>query len=114
MNLTAAMFWFEREFGLVISTNIASTAADDALRKAAAELYRGFLKLAIRKLTDFILVDRMPNFFAPCAAFAPASKAESRPSHRSAFAALIPPWRLTSQHPRWFCGVEREPAPDRF
>jgi hypothetical protein len=44
MNLTAAMFWSERDFGLVISTNIASTAADDALRKLAAELYKGFFE----------------------------------------------------------------------
>jgi CubicO group peptidase (beta-lactamase class C family) len=42
MNLALAMFWPERDFGFVIMTNIAGTAADEALRKLAAELYKGF------------------------------------------------------------------------
>jgi hypothetical protein len=46
------------------SINIASTAAHEALRKLAAELYQGFLKAAIRKLTDSILVDRVPKFLS--------------------------------------------------
>jgi len=42
MNLALAMFWPESDFGFVIMTNIAGTAADEALRKLAAELYRAF------------------------------------------------------------------------
>jgi hypothetical protein len=33
MNLALAMFWPQRDFGCVIMTNIAGTAADEALRK---------------------------------------------------------------------------------
>jgi hypothetical protein len=36
------MFWPETDFGFVMMTNIAGTAGDDALRKLAAELYKGF------------------------------------------------------------------------
>jgi CubicO group peptidase (beta-lactamase class C family) len=42
MNLAIAMFWPETDFGFVMMTNIASTAADEALRKLAADLYKGF------------------------------------------------------------------------
>jgi CubicO group peptidase (beta-lactamase class C family) len=42
MNLALAMFWPESDFGFVIMTNIEGTAADEALRKLAAELYRAF------------------------------------------------------------------------
>jgi CubicO group peptidase (beta-lactamase class C family) len=42
MNLALAMFWPEKDFGFVIMTNIAGTAADHALRKLAAELYKAF------------------------------------------------------------------------
>jgi CubicO group peptidase (beta-lactamase class C family) len=42
MNLALAMFWPEKDFGFVIMTNIAGTAADEALRKLAAELYTAF------------------------------------------------------------------------
>jgi len=44
MNLALAMFWLENDFGFVIMTNIAGTAADEALRKLAAELYKSFSK----------------------------------------------------------------------
>jgi hypothetical protein len=44
MNLALAMFWPERDFGFVIMTNIASTAADEAPRKLAAELYKVFFQ----------------------------------------------------------------------
>ena len=44
MNLALAMFWPERDFGFVIMTNIAGTAADEALRKLAAELYKAFFQ----------------------------------------------------------------------
>jgi hypothetical protein len=44
MNLALAMFWPERDFGFVIMTNIAGAAADEALRKLAAELYKSFSK----------------------------------------------------------------------
>jgi hypothetical protein len=42
MNLAIAMFWPETDFGFVMMTNIASTAADEGLRKLAANLYKGF------------------------------------------------------------------------
>jgi CubicO group peptidase (beta-lactamase class C family) len=42
MNLAAAMFWPETDFGFVMMTNIAGPAADRALKKLAAELYKGF------------------------------------------------------------------------
>jgi CubicO group peptidase (beta-lactamase class C family) len=42
MNLAIAMFWPETDFGFVMMTNIASTPADEALRKLAADLYKGF------------------------------------------------------------------------
>jgi hypothetical protein len=42
MNLALAMFWSEQDFGLVIMTDIAGTAADEALRRLAAELYQAF------------------------------------------------------------------------
>jgi hypothetical protein len=38
------MFWPERDFGFVIMTNIAGTAADEALRKLAAKLYKAFFQ----------------------------------------------------------------------
>ena len=44
MNLALAMFWPESDFGFVIMTNITGTAADEALRKLAAELYKSFSK----------------------------------------------------------------------
>jgi CubicO group peptidase (beta-lactamase class C family) len=44
MNLALAMFWAERDFGFVIMTNVAGTAADEALRKLAAELYKAFFQ----------------------------------------------------------------------
>ena len=42
MNLAVAMFWPEKDFGFVMMTNIGGTAADEALKKLAAELYKGF------------------------------------------------------------------------
>jgi hypothetical protein len=42
MNLALAMFWSEQDFALVIMTNVAGTAADEALRRLAAELYQAF------------------------------------------------------------------------
>jgi hypothetical protein len=44
MNLAVAMFWPKRDFGFVMMTNIAGTQADEALRKLAAELYKGFFQ----------------------------------------------------------------------
>jgi hypothetical protein len=44
MNLALAMFWPESDFGFVIMTNIADTAADEALRKLAAELYKSLFQ----------------------------------------------------------------------
>ena len=44
MNLALAMFWPDRDFGLVIMTNIAGTAADEGLRKVAAELYKAVFR----------------------------------------------------------------------
>ena len=44
MNLALAMFWPEKDFGFVIMTIIAGTAADEALRKLAAELYKAFFQ----------------------------------------------------------------------
>jgi hypothetical protein len=38
------MFWPGRDFGFVIMTNIAGTAADEALRKLAAKLYKAFFQ----------------------------------------------------------------------
>ena len=48
MNLALAMFWPQKDFGFVIMTNIAGTAADEALRKLAAELYKAFLKETVQ------------------------------------------------------------------
>ena len=48
MNLALAMFWPQTDFGFVIMTNIAGTAADEALRKLAAELYKAFPKETVQ------------------------------------------------------------------
>jgi len=42
MNLAIVMIWLEAEFGFVMMTNVAGAAADEALRKLAADLYRSF------------------------------------------------------------------------
>ena len=42
MNLATAMFWPGADFGFVMMTNIGGPAADRALRKLAAELYKTF------------------------------------------------------------------------
>jgi CubicO group peptidase (beta-lactamase class C family) len=42
MNLAIAMFWPKTDFGFVMMTNIGSAAADEALGKLAADLYKGF------------------------------------------------------------------------
>jgi hypothetical protein len=42
MNLAIAMFWPDTDFGFVMMTNIAGTAADEALRKLAADLYKAY------------------------------------------------------------------------
>jgi hypothetical protein len=42
MNLAVAMFWPKTDFGFVMMTNIAGTAADEALRKLAGDLYKAF------------------------------------------------------------------------
>jgi hypothetical protein len=42
MNLAIAMFWPETDFGFVLMTNVSGSAADDALGKLAANLYKSF------------------------------------------------------------------------
>jgi hypothetical protein len=42
MNLAVAMFWPGADFGFVMMTNIAGTAADKALRNLAVSLYKSF------------------------------------------------------------------------
>jgi CubicO group peptidase (beta-lactamase class C family) len=42
MNLATAMFWPDRDFGLVMMTNIGGRIADEAFHKLAPELYRRF------------------------------------------------------------------------
>jgi CubicO group peptidase (beta-lactamase class C family) len=42
MNLAIAMFWPETDFGFVLMTNVSGNAADDALGKLAANLYKSF------------------------------------------------------------------------
>lgn len=48
MNLATAMFWPEKNFGFVMMTNISGTAADGALKKLAAELYKSFAEVPHR------------------------------------------------------------------
>lgn len=42
MNLAIAMFWPETDFGFVLMTNIAGAAADKALLKLGADLYKNY------------------------------------------------------------------------
>jgi hypothetical protein len=42
MNLAIAMFWPQTDFRFVMMTNISTPAADEALRKLAADLYKTF------------------------------------------------------------------------
>jgi hypothetical protein len=42
MNLAIAMFWPEADFGFVLMTNVTGKAADAALGKLAATLYKSF------------------------------------------------------------------------
>jgi CubicO group peptidase (beta-lactamase class C family) len=42
MNLATAMFWPGKDFGFVMMTNVGGQPSDKALKKLAAELYKGF------------------------------------------------------------------------
>jgi CubicO group peptidase (beta-lactamase class C family) len=42
MNLATTLFWPEKDFGIVMMTNIAGKVSDEGLQKLAAELYKEF------------------------------------------------------------------------
>ena len=47
MNLATVMIWPEADFGFVMMTNIAGPAADEALTKLAADLYKRFFQAPV-------------------------------------------------------------------
>ena len=65
MNLATVMIWPEADFGFVMMTNIAGPAADEALTKLAADLYKRFFQapvaesLGARSATNMSLTLRL-------------------------------------------------------